>query len=212
MNIIGSPISWKPLFPEQFIPNILKGVKHAWRRIQKLKIDELEPRITRKLRHELRQEQLIRSIPIRVTRELTIDDPMTGEESGRIDLCLLYGNIEDVYFAFECKRLNVNFPSGKKSLANEYVGNDGMGCFLSGKYSKGHEHAGMIGYVMDGDVSSATEAISFRLKAKWEVLFMTDNCGLSESSIIPNDTQIKQTLHYLSTGVLALHHVFLPIK
>lgn len=96
---------------------------------------------------------------MRVAREFVVDDADTGEELGRIDLCLLYGHEESVYFAFECKRLNVPFPSGMKSLAGEYVGSQGMMCFVTGKYADGHEHGGMIGFVMSGDVGTAIQAV-----------------------------------------------------
>ena len=116
-------------------------------------------RITRKLKHELRHDRTLRDLPLRIAREFTLDDPDTGEELGRIDLCWLHGHHDEAYLAFECKRLNVSFASGKRSLAGDYVGEKGMERFLSGKYSAGHEDAGMLGYVMDGKVAGAIEAV-----------------------------------------------------
>ncbi|UCE59250.1 MAG: hypothetical protein JSU63_17620 [Phycisphaerales bacterium] len=47
-------------------------------------------------------------------------------------------------FSFEAKRLGKDHPVG------EYLGQDGMGCFLSGAYARDDDQAGMLGYVQAG--------------------------------------------------------------
>lgn len=59
-------------------------------------------------------------------------------------------------FHFEAKRLYRS-----DSLA-EYVGDDGMGCFLSGKYAKDEPDAGMIGYIQ----SETPEVWAARLRCR----------------------------------------------
>lgn len=131
MNVVGSSDEFAPLFPNDFLDDIIGRVFVAWDRIPKPITETLETRITKLLRHQYAYDPIIKQLPFQIRRELTVDDPESGDELGRIDLCLLHGNEEDVYFAFECKRLNVTFDSGFKTLAPAYVGEDGIGCFVS---------------------------------------------------------------------------------
>lgn len=48
-------------------------------------------------------------------------------------------------FQFEAKRLGKNYSVGK------YLGNDGLGCFLSGDYACDESRAGMLGYLQQED-------------------------------------------------------------
>lgn len=45
-------------------------------------------------------------------------------------------------YEFEAKRLS----AGKRGIS-QYLGNDGLGCFLDGKYARNAGEAGMLGYV-----------------------------------------------------------------
>lgn len=211
MNVIGNTQLWRPLFPHRFMPEILVGIRESWERMKSPSRTELEPRITRHLRRELLHDPAIKRLPLRVERELPLDDPDTGEERGRIDLGFLHGPHPECYLAFECKRLNVPFPSGKKSLAPEYVGTNGARCFLSGKYSTGHEHGGMLGYVMDGDLPGAIQAVSHAVEANREQLLMRRQGSLQSSSIRPDDAQARETVHFVEERKLTLHHLFLPV-
>jgi hypothetical protein len=211
LNVVGDPRYWLPSFPKGFIPDILSGIRASWDRMTKPSRTEIETRITKKLKHELRQDPTLKDLPLRIAREYTLDDPDTGQELGRIDLCWFHGYHDQTYMAFECKRLNVSFPSGKRSLAADYTGEKGMGCFLSGKYSAGHEHGGMVGYVMEGDLSAAIDAVSTAVLSARGRLFMPVDASLSKSSLHPDDPQMRETGHLLEDVKLTLHHVFLPI-
>ena len=57
-------------------------------------------------------------------------------DTGRLDIVFKHGYREDVYFSLECKRLNVQFPSGFQSLASDYV-DDGLQRYIKEKYAKG---------------------------------------------------------------------------
>ncbi|OQX21695.1 MAG: hypothetical protein BWK75_02635, partial [Candidatus Altiarchaeales archaeon A3] len=66
----------------------------------------------------------------------------------KIDLCLQSGWMsEEIYFTFECKRLNNN-----PVLAKEYV-KEGMMRFISCEYANNCKVGGMIVYLIDGSVS-----------------------------------------------------------
>ena len=211
MNIVGTSDRFSTLFPDDFLEDIIGRMFVAWNRIPKPITEVLEIRITKLLRHQYAYDPVIKQLPFQVRRELTIDDPATGEELGKIDLCLLHGNDEDIYFAFECKRLNVTFPCGKfDSLAAKYVGPEGIGCFVSQKYAAGQQHGGMIGYVFDGDIDTARSAINNQLaKSKTDLTLLSDSlatCGIS-----PENSQLNETQHDINGITLAIYHLLLPV-
>lgn len=79
-----------------------------------------------------------------VNDEVPINDQLLpkGMSRPRIDIEFIrIGSRQRPAFHFEAKRLR-----GTGSLS-EYIGEDGLGCFLTGKYSRQQGHAGMLGYV-----------------------------------------------------------------
>jgi hypothetical protein len=57
---------------------------------------------------------------------------------------------------FEAKRLN----SATGHTVSGYLGKDGLGCFLSGKYPLTHAEAGMLGYVQSDDETTWAKRIA----------------------------------------------------
>ncbi len=57
-------------------------------------------------------------------------------------------------FRFEAKRLRD--PDSRR----EYLGHDGLGCFLDGRYAASDPDAGMLGYVQEGTVADHVTTIS----------------------------------------------------
>jgi len=62
-------------------------------------------------------------------------------------------------FRFEAKRL------GSQHRVSAYLGKDGLGCFLDGRYARTDAIAGMLGYVQDGTASTWADKIG-RVMAK----------------------------------------------
>jgi len=120
----------------------------------------------------------------------TLDD--TGEVLGKIDLKFSGGYEENVYFSFECKRLRVHFPSGFDTLASKYV-TDGMYRYFNDQYAQGLDKGGMLGYVMDGDITNAIEDVKKAIENRRSCLYMTANDTLRCSSL--SSRQVKETLH-----------------
>jgi hypothetical protein len=142
-----------------------------------------------------------------------VDNLDTAQELGRIDLRLTHGYRSDVYFAFECKRLNVSAKSGKlDSLSGEYVGANGMMRFVGSEpqYGKGLKQGGMIGYVMNGKTANAIQAVNKQVKKHYIDLHMKSATGLSSSSR-SSKSLVKESLHNLPHQLFILHHVFLPV-
>lgn len=60
-------------------------------------------------------------------------------------------------FQFESKRL------GKRHTVKNYLGPEGLGCFLRGDYSSDEDEAGMLGYVQSGDLIDWANRLSMAL-------------------------------------------------
>jgi len=210
----GAVDQWASQFPSSLVPIIVELILEIWPRClakYKFTSSDFETRITRRLEFLLIQEKKVRKLPLRIQREIPEEIEENGdvEEKGRIDLNFTHGFDEEVYFAFECKRLNVYFQDSRHSLAGEYVGKDGLMAYISEWYAQGLIQAGMIGYVMDGDVKFAVAQVNKIILEKKDTL-RTD-AGLKESSIFPDNNNIKETSHALSQRTMIIHHLFLSL-
>jgi hypothetical protein len=212
MAIVGSADLWADFFPDDLIPDILNMVVDVWSRFTKPTLDEHEVPITKRFRASLEQYKDLKMLPVRIDREVPVDDLAKAEEIGRIDLRLTHGYRSDVYFAFECKRLNIISKNGRtSSLANEYVVS-GMARFVGSnpQYARSLTQGGMIGYVMNGKTANAIQAVDKQVKKHYIDLQMTSASGLGSSSRSLKNL-VKESLHNLPHQEFTLHHVFLPI-
>ena len=211
MATVGSLDPCAATFPDGLIPGIIELVLQTWPTLPRPARDELETRMTRRLRTALRQTKtLTRALPCLIDREVVEDNPETAEEKGRIDIRFIHGYDESVYFAFECKRLNVPADGGRKSLAREYV-EEGMLRFVTGKYAAGLKQGGMIGFVMDGDSAVATTKVDAEIRLRTRPLQMTRGTGLTISALFPKNPAVRETKHPRRMPALSLHHVFLAV-
>jgi hypothetical protein len=213
MTIIGNSSLWAGTFPDYLIPQILDLVVTAWSNFAKPEKNEHEVPITKKFRACLRQHRDLVKLPVKIDREIPEDDLQTGEEKGRIDLLFTSAERirEDVYFAFECKKLNkIDSKNKTNSLAREYV-KEGMMRFVTGKYSSSVNNGGMIGYVMDGNTDTAIGAVNRNINHNRIHLRISNSNSLLPSSLIPSNSEIKETQHDLDGRNFMIHHLFLPI-
>ena len=211
MAVVGDTSLWSDLFPDHLVPDILGLVLTTWQSFKKPNPSDLEVPVTRRFREELRRKKDFRELPFTIWPESSETDPKTGKEIGRIDIRFLHGWREDVYFAFECKRLRIPYESGIRSNASEYVGIDGMMCFITGKYSKGLVSGGMIGYVMDSDVRSAIQSVKKAIDRSCIILFLVKSTSLRSCSIMPDRKIIKETRHKLPNRRFIIYHIFLAV-
>ena len=77
---------------------------------------------------------------------------------GEVDIAVFLTQDHDTYLAYECKRLNVRRSDGRRTLATEYV-KCGVARFARGQYSRELPVGGMLGYVLDGDVTHAAWSV-----------------------------------------------------
>lgn len=83
---------------------------------------------------------------------------------GKIDMALLLDQERERYLAYECKRLNVVRDGRTRSLATPYV-LEGMARFVMEQYATNLPVGCMLGYVMDGNVSSARKRVRASIAA-----------------------------------------------
>jgi hypothetical protein len=208
--VYGDVDPWSDSFPGRFIPQLLDMITAAWDKFPPPQPTELEVNITRRFRKTVRQERDVRGLPVRLERECWLDDEETAEAVGRLDLRVSHGIREEVYLAFECKRLNVRWDGKRDSLASEYV-DDGMMRFVSGQYAPGGAAGGMIGYVLDGDVPHAVRCVDRRVIESHEKLRMAPPGGLRTSGIRPDSDACRESEHGLDSGPFLIHHLFLAV-
>jgi hypothetical protein len=106
---------------------------------------------------------------------------------------------------FEAKRLN------KKTghSVGAYLGSDGMGCFISGKYPLTHDEAGMLGYVQsenEEDWSNQIENILDEQRQKYSVVqplyHQQKICSLQH-------TYVSHHYNVSCSAVILVHHILL---
>jgi len=210
MSYSGDSSMWAKLFPPTLIPAIIDLVLASWKRLPTPAADELEDRITRKLAARMINRKDRSEQPFLIIAQSEVLNHSTGGLLGRIDVRIFHGWREEVYFAFECKRLNVRRNGARHSLSGEYA-EKGMARFVTGKYAGGLDSGGMLGYVMDGDLKSAMAAVKKAIEARRAKLCMDSNGTLAVSSLRPKISRVKQTSHQQAGKPFLIHHVFLPV-
>lgn len=207
---LGDVDAWAEIFPEELIPLVIDLVWTTWNTFQKPSAGEREVPITRRFRCALKQAKDYIRLPVRIDREPAEDDPDTTQELGRIDLRFSPAGsaLEQVYFAFECKRLNANENGTCRPRAAEYV-SEGMMRFVVGQYAAAMRHGGMIGYVLDGDCEHAIRLVRQNIAANRVALHL-QNGELNASRLRRENTMIRETVHDLGrSAAFRLHHIFL---
>ena len=216
MGAEANAVVWKEdLFPEDLIPGILELVRTSWDSFEKPDRLEHEVSISKGFTKKLRTEKNRRyDLPFKIWYELAEIDTL-NEDEGRIDILFSYIGIprEDIYFAFECKRLRIPYPPPSKLATNnsEYVNKQGMMCFVTGKYSGSVTNGGMIGYVMDGRTEKAIPSVGILIKKKRLALKLVGNTGLERSSVMGDSQNVRETRHILNKRKFTIHHIFLAV-
>lgn len=177
--------------------------------------DEIEDRITRRLAGRLQNDEDFRELPFDVVYQFPILD-LHGSYLGRLDLRFKHMQSLRDYFAFEAKRLHVAYPSGFKTEHSVYVSDGGMMCFVTGKYSAGLPHAGMLAYVMDSDVPRAWNGLSDAIENNRNSLKLRNDASFTASVVddmittIIATARVAETAHEFDDGPMVMTHMLLP--
>lgn len=108
-------------------------------------------------------------------------------------------------YHFEAKRLR------KQQSITDYLGEDGLQCFLNGKYATESYEAGMLGYIECDDISTWVErlqlAIDLAGQDKNEILLLAPQNNIQIVDAFPQEWLSK---HNRRTGrSIAIHHLLL---
>lgn len=124
-----------------------------------------------------------------------------------IDFVLTVGDDEDVYLAYECKRLNVPYAARMRNLCAPYV-EEGLMRFVTGQYSNGLPMATMIGYVMNGDNSRARRGLHKVMKVRTATLgLITEQ---DHPSLPGRPTRFSSTHTCRPGHIMKVEHHLLP--
>lgn len=108
-------------------------------------------------------------------------------------------------FRFESKRLNDTVSR------RSYLGADGLGCFLEGRYANEDDIAGMLGYVQADSIESHALALEETIANNRETYAVQED-GRWRSCRILDDLTSFQTDHRRAGGLpgISLLHTLLP--
>jgi hypothetical protein len=102
-----------------------------------------------------------------------------GKRRFRIDIEIMrHGVTKRPSFCFEAKRLH------NASSRKQYLGNDGLGCYVDGRYASGDEIAGMLGYVQQGTLKAHAEALAKELQADRETYRVAERGEWTEFQVV----------------------------
>lgn len=200
---------WDGFIASGGVESVLALVLDAWGRIVPPAEDELEERTSIRLYAAMvkAQDRQVHRFLIRY-EDVEVDTDL-AKATGRKDIVFFPGHDGNSYYCLEAKRLNARIDGIMKSLADEYV-KEGMQCFVQGKYSRHVFHGGMIGYVLDGDVSRAMKNVLHNIQKHHVALAMDAPGNWADCPHRPDDKQAKETEHQRQGATTRLHlqHLF----
>jgi hypothetical protein len=209
MSILGPPTDWTNLI-EPLVPVILNLVIATWEGMTPPGPEQREDDISSALCRALRQNREARKLMFQIHPQYVELEPAAGEDVGRIDIAFVpLVAREDIYFCFECKRLNVTKNGSKRAYAAEYV-RLGVVRFVTGQYARAVGHGGMLGYVLDGDVDGAKKNVESNLRSNCTALRMEPPGAFEPSSLLPEDRRACETHHRRQSDLapFSIHHLF----
>nr|VFJ52421.1 MAG: hypothetical protein BECKFW1821B_GA0114236_101218 [Candidatus Kentron sp. FW] len=204
---------FRKLFPEEHIRYILSAIFRA--DLRKASEKEWENPITERLYDELEWLPRFRDGPLAICLRPKVRSSNSKTEKkvvGEPDILIFCALGTQVYFAIEAKRLRFRYPRGAFETGNsEYMGEDGMMRFVTGKYAPFMKAGAMLGYVFDGDIQEAWTDIAELIRKKTETLRMVDPKKLFPSEILPGE-RIGETHHLrMDDRAFTIYHVFMPL-
>lgn len=210
MIALGSPEDWVD-FIETQVPAILALVIETWEALPPPAGNELEDAMSECLCRALRQSRNSCDLPFQIHTQLVELDPAAGQDQGRMDIVFIptYPR-ENIYFAMECKRLNVRGGDGVRACFAEYV-RFGMLRFVRGQYANAVRHGGMLAFVLDANVAGAITGVEGNIRANLSDLGMDSGGGFQVSSGRPGDARVRESQHRRNGQVLpfVIQHLFM---
>ena len=211
------PGQWREPFPESEIPSVLSALVHCALWLRKISEYEIENAVSDRLLAPLDADNDFARCPVEVHREVPTyrrtRKRRTAQVSGRPDFRFVYSTQERKpwpEFEVEAKRLHTTSKSGRfEDGIGEYVTTarkkpereQGMMCFITGRYSHGLRAGAMLGYVFAGDLARAHISIAKSIEKHSAKLKLRPGGGLHVSNIVPEHSAISESLHDLAEEV-----------
>src|SRR5579875_1126658 len=108
-------------------------------------------------------------------------------------------------YHFEAKRLR------KQQSTNDYLGGDGLQCFLRGQYARECHEAGMLGYIQCDDISTWIQRLQLAIDQDWqgknELLLLSSQRNVQVVDAFPFEWMSKHSRH-TGRGII-IHHILL---
>lgn len=170
-----------------------------------------ENKITDQLAWMLRQNPHVRNIFRIEPQYKLLDSCFDGDvvTKGFIDFVVIFDMNQDNYIAYECKRLNVNFDSGFKSLADKYV-DEGLMRYVSAQYAQEMPFGVMIGYVLNSDVPAALADVKKQILKKKSKLLCFDSPPTTDLPSVSFTSRFSSN-HIRKNGAVEVQHLLLPL-
>jgi hypothetical protein len=210
MRSTGTPGDWVDLI-DPFIPQLLDLVITIWETMPPLLVNAKENPTTNDFCRRLQRCPQRCEIPFHIIPYPVELQPATGEGVGEMDIGFYpHWGDEQIYFCLECKRLNVTDGDKFTPYTGKYV-TEGMYRFVRGQYAAVVRHGGMLGYVLDGDVTGAIANIESNIRNHHGDLGMDPPGELLSSSIRPEDNRVRESHHRRlhNPELFHIHHLFM---
>ena len=217
MNSQGITEHWREPFPESETASVLTAILRCGARLKKRFDHEHENPLSDRLLELLDADPLFQGGPLEVDREVPVyrrkGGRRTSKVAGKPDFRFVHTNYDRrirARFEVEAKRLHAISKSGRlEEGIGEYVTTarkkpereQGMMCFITGRYSHGLRAGAMLGYVFDGDLAHARASIAKSIEKHSAKLRRRSDGGLRVSNIVPDNSEISESLHDLADEV-----------
>jgi len=205
---------------ERFVRTALEVTVQAYRNLREQGIAKLtweEDHFTINLENYIRPLAFQKSLTV-VSQVKTYTPKMeTGEVSVKqakiLDLRIWgrWENYHQVHFIWECKRVADGCDDkAYKGLIPEYI-KEGIFRFLDEEYAIGLDDAGMLAYVLAGDIPSIVSDINKSMQSSQRKRQLDVADHLQLASPVGTFTHIYQSCHkrMKSMSIIRLHHLFL---
>jgi hypothetical protein len=208
----SSSLLRQELFPLGFSGEVMLHIVKTWHTFSLNNQVKHETSITAVFRDSLIKAYVAAGRSWFIALEDPITDPNFGTELGRNDLRFYPQNHhgQTVFFTIECKRLRVTTKAGINQLADKYV-EEGIQRFVDGRYSSGLPCGGMVGYVMDNEMSKAFESVQAAIKARRKKINLRPRSLRTPSSVVPKYKWSADTEHLRTNGNISVHHILLGV-
>ncbi len=169
-----------------------------------------EPSITGELVRAMKEAQEVEDAPAFTRFLFVADDPPQnslgkfGKRRRRVDIEFEFAPRKGKRprFHFEAKRLY------KSASISDYLGPDGLGCFLAGHYAKDQDAAGMLGYVQTESINIWSKKLETAIiidRTELGVLEPPDSWGIIELAPALHSRKSLHCRPSIGTNIIIYH-------